>query len=98
MLTFRNVDQTNDELLLGPEGKNLLSALTAFVAAAVHVPPEAHIKQGRVLHFFQIYLNFIRLLLEDIQPQPGVVADENVPLDLPKGEGRTSSSHQLSIE
>ena len=42
---------------IGPEGKNLLSALVAFVGTAVHVPlpvqPEGDhetTKQGRMLH------------------------------------------------
>ena len=56
MLIIRSIDQTDAELLLGPEGKNLLSALTAFVAAAVHVPAEPYNKQGRVLHSFRYVL------------------------------------------
>lgn len=43
------IDQTGAELINGLEGRNLLSALTAFTEAAVHVPPKAHRKKSKIL-------------------------------------------------
>ena len=67
-------------MITGLEGKKLLSALTAFVAAAVHVPAEAPSKQGKSFcSFSSMYLfqfNYGLLLLEDI-PKPNVVANKD---------------------
>ncbi len=40
---------TNVEVINGLEGKNLLAALTAFVAAVPHAPPDADSKQSEIL-------------------------------------------------
>ena len=48
MLTGCTVDHTNTEVINGLEGKNLLSALKAFVAVVVNAPLEASNKQGKV--------------------------------------------------
>ncbi len=80
MLIDYTVDHTDNQLITGLEGKNLLSALTAFVAAAVHVPSKAFSNQGKSFcRFASVYLlqfNCGLLLLENI-PKPHVVVDKN---------------------
>ena len=49
MLIIYTVDHTSDESINGPEGRNLLFALTAFTVAAVHAPPKAQSKKSKVL-------------------------------------------------
>ena len=81
---------------MGLEGKNLLSALTAFVAAAVHIPSEVSSKQGKpfcsLSSMYFIKCNCGLLLLENI-PKPHVVVNKDlvnkVPVILPKGESGT---------
>ncbi len=96
MLIDYTVDHTDNQLITGLEGKNLLSALTAFVAAAVHVPSKAFSDQGKSFcRFASVYLlqfNCGLLLLENI-PKPHVVVDKDsvnkAPVILPEGENYT---------
>ncbi len=44
------VDRTGGEVINGLEGRRLLSALTAFVKAAVNFIPKVHSKQGELLY------------------------------------------------
>ncbi len=51
-----SVDHIYSQMIMGPEGKNLLSALSAFVAAAIHVPAEAHREKSKVFQQFFKYM------------------------------------------
>ena len=90
------VDYTDADLRIGVEGKNLLSALTAFVEVVVLSPIEVHSSQGKIPQYFK-YVSKYReyLLLPEVPPRLSVAEDENkiieVPPDLPKGKSYTYS-------
>ena len=87
-LTARTVDDTDTEFINGLEGKNLLSALTAFVTRAVISSSKAHNKQGVVLEWFKMISGCLNmwLLLEEQALKFRVERTDEKPLDLPQGE------------
>lgn len=101
-LIGRTIDHSGAEAINGSEGKNLLSALTAFVKAVVDSRPENHSEQGEVLQISKYASKYLKcgLLLEG-PSKPGVAVDEDiiseVPRDLPTGESHTTHLSNLVL-
>ena len=51
----RTVDVNGAKAINGSEGKNLLSALTAFVKVVVDLPPDGQSSKGEAIHLMDTY-------------------------------------------
>ena len=98
-LIGRTVNLRGAKAINGSEGKNLLSALTAFVKVVINSPLEGHSEQGKTLKISKIFRSKDLTCGSSLadSPKPGVAVDEdrmiNAPQDLPKRESDTTRLH-----
>ncbi len=104
-LIGRVVDPADAELINGQEGKNLLSALSVFIAAALHASKntEAHSMQGKFYIISVIYMTYLQAILLENPSEPCLPNDKREMVkagaasDLPKGMNRTSCLNRMIL-